>query len=489
MKKWIFIIASIFVTAGGMAQGNVQRYSLQEVIGMAQSNSPDAVAARNSYRAAYWNYRNYKASNLPSVNLSSSPYINRTTSYVTNSDGSEAYVKQNYLKTDLNLDITQNIWFTGGTLQLCSSLKRLDLLETNTTTYNAQPLYLTYSQELFGYNSLKWNRRIEPVCYREARKQFAETMELVAAQAANYYFGLLSAQTDLEIANANLAAADTLYRFALGRYNIGTITENELLQLEVGKLNEENNVLNAEISVDNAADNLRSYLNLPKGCEIGVATDGNIPQFEVPVADALALAMENSPEMESMHRLLLQSDSDLAYAKANRGLRADIYFQLGLSQIGEDISESYKGLLNEQYLSIGLKIPILDWGKGRGKVKVARSNLELTKTRIDQNMTAFEQNVSLVVKQFNLQWRKVSIAEKTMLRAARRYEVSKQLYVSGKSTILDLNAAISEKDNAYRSYIGSLSTYWRLYYTLRSLTGYDFERNILLEYAYEDIEK
>ena len=52
-------------------------------------------------------------------------------------------------------------------------------------------------------------------------------------------------------------------------------------------------------------------------------------------------------------------------------------------------------------------------------------------------------------------------------------------YLLGKSTILDLNAAIAEKDNSRRAYIAALYNYWSLYYTLRSMTLYDFERNTM----------
>lgn len=471
-----------------MAQEEKRTLTLSEVVEMAQSQSPDAVAARNTYKSAYWTYRNYRADNLPMLSLGSNPYLNRTTDYVTLGDGSVSYVRQNNVKTDLSLNVTQNVWFTGGTFQVSSTARRLDLLGTNNTTYNVQPLYLTYQQSL-GYNSLKWDRRIEPVRFREARKQYAETMELVAAQASRYFFDLASAQTNLEIALTNQAAADTLYRFALGRYHIGTITENELLQLEVNKLNEETNVLSAQISVDDAMDNLRSYLNIKNAATLAVVTDDNVPQFTVPLAEAMALAIENNPDIESMKRQRIQSESNLAYAKANAGLKANIYLQLGLAQTGDDFRQSYNELLDEQYVSVSLSLPILDWGKGRGQVRVARSNLELTNTRMDQSMLAFEQNVQLVVKQFNIQARRVDIAHRTMETAAHRYDVARQLYVMGKSTILDLNSAISEKDSAYRSYVSSLANYWTLYYTLRSLTRYDFEHNQMLEYSYNDIEK
>ena len=50
----------------------------------------------------------------------------------------------------------------------------------------------------------------------------------------------------------------------------------------------------------------------------------------------------------------------------------------------------------------------------------------------------------------------------------------------GKSTILDLNAATTEKDTARRNYIAALRNYWTLYYGLRSMTQYDFQRNLPL---------
>jgi outer membrane protein TolC len=55
-----------------------------------------------------------------------------------------------------------------------------------------------------------------------------------------------------------------------------------------------------------------------------------------------------------------------------------------------------------------------------------------------------------------------------------------RLYIMGESSLLDLNDAISERNNARRSYLSAMSTYWSLYYTLRSMTGYDFYTNTKL---------
>ena len=63
-----------------------------------------------------------------------------------------------------------------------SSLSRLDEFERNTTSYSSTPITIGYQQSLFGYNYLKWDRRIDPLKYKEAQKNYNEAMELVAAR-------------------------------------------------------------------------------------------------------------------------------------------------------------------------------------------------------------------------------------------------------------------------------------------------------------------
>ena len=48
-----------------------------------------------------------------------------------------------------------------------------------------------------------------------------------------------------------------------------------------------------------------------------------------------------------------------------------------------------------------------------------------------------------------------------------------------------VSTAIAEKDNSRRAYIAALYNYWNLYYGLRSLTGYDFEKMIPITEDYE----
>ena len=398
MHRNIFLLLITFsLMSSAVAQEHTLELTLEETIEQARQQSPDAQNARHSFRSAYWNYKYYCANYLPTLKLTSNPYLDRAINKVTQSDGNVKFIEQNLLSTDLTLSLTQNVPWTGGTFFIETAAQRLDLFSSDTYSWQTSPVNIGYSQSLFGYNSLKWDRRIEPIRYREAKKTYVETLELVAANATEKFFNLAKAQSNYEIANANYANADTLYIYAQGRYNIGTISENEMLQLELNKLTEETNCMNAD-----------------------------------------------------------------------------------------KLKDAYRNPLDQQYVSLGITLPILDWGRGRGQVRVARSNRDLVYTQVEQDKTDFDLNVRKLVKQFNLQAQRVNIAARTDHTAQRRAEVARKLYLLGKSSVLDLNASITEKDTARRSYITALYNYWSLYYTLRSITLYDFEKERPLA---EDLER
>lgn len=460
--------------------------TLQQTIRHAQEQSPDAQSARHSFRSSYWNYRYYRANYLPNLTLTSNPYLDRAINKVTLGDGSVKFVEQNLLASDLTLSLTQNVPWTGGTFFVETSAQRIDLFSDNSHSYQTSPVNIGYRQSLFGHNSLKWDRRIEPVRYREARKRYVETLELVAAAATQKFFALATAQSNYEIACTNYANADTLYIYARGRYDIGTISENEMLQLEINKLTEETNRMNARIEVDNAMQALRSYLGIQQDVELKVRIEDFVPDLQIDLNEALMLAAQNSPDIENMQRRRLESESAVSQARANAGLKADIYLRFGLTQTADRWKNAWRNPMDQQYVSLSVSLPILDWGRGKGQVRVAKSNRDLVQTQVEQDKTDFDLNIRKLVKQFNLQAQRVHIAARTDTTAQRRADVARRLYLLGQSTILDLNASITEKDSARRNYVTALYDYWSLYYTLRSLTLYDFGQGRLLE---EDLER
>lgn len=464
--------------SGQQPESDTLYLSLQEAIELAQKQSLDILAARHSFRSSYWNYCYYKANYYPSLTFSSTPNFNHSINTITLPDGTSQFIPQNQLTTNAVFTLNQNIPFTGGNLFLQTSLTRLDILDDDAHFYKSTPLLIGYQQSLFGYNQLKWDQKIEPIRYESAKKKYVEALESVGYQTIVRFFNLASAQTNLTISEINFANADTLYRFARGRYEIGTITENDMLQLEISKLSEENNRLNEQLNAASCMQDLRSYLGIKENRPVVVVIEKSIPVSFIPTAEALSHALTSSSDMLYLEELRLMSESEVAFAKSERGIKADLYMQFGLEQTSTEIEAVYRSPRSQQHIEVGIRLPILDWGRGKGRVQVAKSKRDMVMAEIEQTQNNFEMNIIRYINQFNLKSKQLKVVEQMDETANKRSEVARRLYLLGKSNLLDLNASIAEKDMAKRNYINTLCSYWTLYYTIRRYTLYDFEQNI-----------
>ncbi|MEZ5070538.1 MAG: TolC family protein [Bacteroidales bacterium] len=497
MSRIMQRIALFFLLSGllvnGMAQDVVSEekkvLSLNEVIDLAHEQSLMALLSRHRLRQSYWEFRTYKASTLPGLTLNTTlPNLRNTMESVTQPDGSEKFVSTSNMQTGLDLQMIQNVTFTGGRIFVSSELQRNDNFgDDPPTTYLAYPVTVGFMQPINGYNEFKWQKQIEPMKYEEAKLTYINSMEEVSQRAVNYFFDLALAQINLEIARKNYANNDTLYQIATGRYQLGTIAENELLQMELSYLNAGAALNESTIDLELRRSRLRSFLGFNDRVSVELVMPRDIPAMEVDFARVLAEAKANNPEILNMERQLLEARQAVAEARSQRGLQADLFAQVGLSQYAQDLPLAYQNPNNQQRVEVGIQVPILDWGQGRGRYRMAQSAEEVVKTNVGQTQIEFNENVFLQVMQFNLQDDQVRIAAKADTIADLRYEVSKQRFLIGKIDVLDLNVALEEKDVARRGYVEALRNYWDYFYNLRAMTLYDWQKDIKLSEDFDEL--
>jgi outer membrane protein TolC len=115
-------------------------------------------------------------------------------------------------------------------------------------------------------------------------------------------------------------------------------------------------------------------------------------------------------------------------------------------------------------------------------MQTALANMRLNEYVISQEEQNFEQEILTQVRQFDVLRSQLEITRKSDEVAQERYEVAQDRYLIGKIDITNLNIALTEKDNAKRSYINALRSFWTAYYDLRRLTLFDFvERQLLYD--------
>lgn len=449
--------------------------TLDEAILRARSNSVEAATVLDELRSAYWEYRSYKADLLPELTFRGTvPSYRKQYGTYMNSDGSYTFVPNDYLQLNGELGLTQNIWLTGGSLSLITSLDYLRQLSgTPYNRYMSVPVALTLNQPIFAANAIKWNRRIEPVRYKEAKAAFLSATEDVALSAINYYFSLLMAVENMRIAEQNQQNAAKLYEVAREKRNMGQISKNDLLQMELNLVDAESSLTDSKSEWRAAMFRLTTFLNLPEGTQITPEVPEEIPQSEVSYEAAYKKALENNKFAHNQARR--QLEADYAVARAKGDLRQiNLFAQIGYTGTSHNASGAYSALRDNQVVEIGFEIPLVDWGKRRGKVKVAESNRKVTESRLRQEAQTFAQDIFILVERYANQRRQLELATQSDRIAATRYTANYQTYLIGQISTLDLNDSQVKKDEARRNYVNELYLYWVYHYQIRSLTLWDF---------------
>ena len=492
MKRIITLAIAIGTTLSLLAEtaSRIRPITLDEAITLARVQSVNAAVALNELKTAYWEYRTFRADLLPEVNFSATlPSYAKSYNSYQQSDGSYTFVRNNYLQMAGEISIDQNIWFTGGTLSLNSALDFMKQLDgTIYERYMSVPVALTLNQPIFGTNTFKWDRRIEPVRYAEAKANFLSETEEVTLTTINYFFNLLLAKENVGIAKQNLENAEKLYEVAKAKRRMGQISENDVLQLKLNVLNAQSSLTDYESALKSNMFQLRSFLALGEDEVLEPLLPEGIPTMLVNYQDALDKALANNSFAHNIRRRQLEADYEVAKAKGNLR-QINLFAQVGFTGTDQTFNGAYHPLKDNQIVEVGVKIPILDWGKRRGKVKVAQSNREVVQSRLRQETMDFNQNLFILVEQFNNQRAQLEIADEADQIAQQRYKTNVETFMIGRISTLDLNDAQVSKDEARQKHISELFYYWYYYYQLRSLTLWDFEKNTNIDADFEKIIK
>jgi len=484
--KYIFLsIFSVSLFSLNPKAQEKQFLTLDDVIEIASKQSLDAFRNQNMYLASYWEFRYFKAERLPTLSFDATPFdYNRSMQKVYNYDENrDEYKSREDLSSEVALLLNQNVGLTGGRIFARSELNLTEKLgDDRISSYSSTPFSVGYTQNINGYNNLKWTARIEPLKFDRAKKDFIQSKERLAIKATRLFFDLVDAQIEVNIATTNLANADTLYKIGTGRFQVGTVTQDELLNLELGFMNAQLALTRANIGLERAQAQLNSFLGYNKNIKIECVVPVELPEIQINTDDAVMAAFENNPEIIQQQQRLIEEDRKVKQAKSQTGISGDVYALYGLNQNAEELGMVYRDPLDRQRLQLGVNIPVLDWGRRKGRLAMAQSNREVVRISINQEKIDFEQNVVMNVMEFNLQADQVLSRAKADTIAQMGYDVTQQRFLIGRVDVTKLNLARNDQETARRAYINALRTYWNYYYTIRQLTLFDFEkRNTLSE--------
>jgi outer membrane protein TolC len=449
-----------FITHG---QHNLQGYIVQAT----QSSLP-AQQSQTAFQLAQAHFKTFQLTNKPSLSAYGNiPSYNKDNYAVTQPDGNIRFLPRSQNYSNAGIGFTQPIGLTGGSLSVNTDLYRFDNFTAHTKQYNGTPVFVRLSQPLFQYNAYKWDKQTAPLRLQEAEQTYKAAQLQTEYEVCRLFFTVLAAQEDEKLATANLENSNTNLAIERRRVQLGVSTEDKVLGLEVQQINSQQQQTTALLNIRKAFLELYNYIN---------STDTGIKKLQLPevlpepVPDKKTIighAKKNLPQYIAFQRKRKETEAKLSQAKM-QGRQIDLSASYGLNNVAADIPAIYKNPQDQQRFSIGFTIPIAEWGKRKNSLSVAKLQQEQMEISIKQEEAKLLLDIAVLVDELPVLRNNISQSLALDTLSQKRFVITNRLFQSGKASLLELQAAQSEKDNARRNYIVSLQRFWEGWYLLRA---------------------
>ncbi|HEV8232957.1 MAG TPA: TolC family protein, partial [Gemmatimonadaceae bacterium] len=419
--------------------------TLANAVDLAQRQGLSAEASRDALVEARARNAAFNARLLPRVALSSqAANYNHAFVPVPQADGSTAFRSQSQNQSSMGLVVSQPLPWLGSTLSVGSYLSRLDATvpiangQTTSRTYHSTPFLISLTQDLLKPRTVLWDSRAQDLRANLAERQYVESREDLAINTASAFFDYYAATVALRNATSNVAVNDTLYTLNKGRFEVGKIGENDLLQSELQLLRARASLDGAKLERARSESALRRLINVQGTDTLVVVPPQDVPTIDVDPDLAVSEALRNSSVSEQALLDSVVARRGVTEARLLNGFGATISAGYGVNQTSPLFGLAYAAPLPQQSLLVQVEMPIFQWGGGRADVQAARAEQARVSSSSRARREQTAEDARYAALQLTQSQRMLLIAAKADTVAQKRFEVAKNRYVIGKIGVSDL---------------------------------------------------
>lgn len=450
--------------------------TLQQAIALAQERGLAARAVLATRDAARYRDRAFYSRLLPQLSLGgTTPAYNRAIIPVLQPDGTTLFKPQNQTDASLRATLSQKLPLTGGDFFVSSSLARVSVSGQNTFhSWSSTPVSFGLRQDLLRPNATAWDRREQPLRSELAERTYLEAREDIALNTSTLFFDVYAARVAVANQIKNVSVNDTLFTLNKGRFEVGKIGENDLLQSELALLRARTFLDGARLEAERAAAALRLALNLPVNAPLEISVSATVPEFDPDTTRAVNEALRNRASMSDVALQDVQARRRVTEARLSNWLGASVSASYGFNATAPDASQVYSNLLNAQQFTVSVSLPLWQWGAHHEGVKAAEADRLRATTLAQSTVQQTAQDAHFAALQLSQARRTVALSAKADTVAGKRFEVALNRYSISRISIDNLYIAQNEKDQAVTAFVQALRGYWQAYYRLRRTTLFDF---------------
>ena len=466
-RKTIITLFSIFCLAWFMqAQSEEQNLSLSldDCIAKALKNNLGVAIAVLGPEISEIAVRQANEKFIPSLSFNAGKQDTNQASYSwLDSRGSLNSSKNDTYSTQ----ISQLIPF-GGNLSVSLSNSKYDTNRTGTTInprFSSQ-LRFNFTQPLLRDFGLKMTRR--EIIVAKNQLQMSETDLQQSLQNTVYsveeaYWNLVYAIENLKVNQQSLKLAEDLLEKNRRGVEVGTYAPIEIVTAQAQVASREAEILAAEVQVRNMEDRLKNIINLAAdtpGSGIVRIIPKDSPSYEqkeISLDEALAIAMENRPDLMSSRIGLKNTEIDLDFAKNQTlpelslqasywspGVSGDqliyppgIPFGDPIDVIPGGVGDSFKDVFGFKYknwsIDLTLNVPLSNF---LSKAALARAKVNLEQARLqlkNQEQTIFT-DLKIAVRNVETNFKRIQALKIARELAEKQLEAEEEKLKVGLTT-------------------------------------------------------
>ena len=274
----------------------------------------------------------------------------------------------------------------------------------------------------------------------------------------------------------NLQTTDTLYAIAREKSAILMVTMAELRSLELQRINAANALAMARTAEEEARTRLASFLKLDE--EGLAAMPLQFPQepraVSLTVADAIRLALANSPAYQHQMAEVMESRHQEQKAQKEKGVNVSLDVNVGMQQVDPVIGRAFRDQRLYALGAVTLSVPLMDHGAAKSRHAAAQAWVEREESALDEAERRLSEDVTTTLHNINIYRQLLEQTTQAVAMADEVFELNADNYANGLCDINTYTLAQSRRDEANNQYLSALEKYWTTYYHLLTLTGTDF---------------
>lgn len=499
MKRIILaLLIPIIHSAALFAQEEITyELTLEESIEVAKGKSLKMLRLEQSLKRAEYNLQSVNRSLKTHIDLDLTvPEFYDRISVQEDSSGI-SYYRAKQIRYEGNLIINQplptdgSIYVQNSLLSVDDRVRNLRSTSTRTKFGFTQPL-----NSFYGYNKIRSTLKRAKLAHEQSSKSLKrEELNLIYDVSRSYY-NLLSLQESAAIALLDLERQTDAQEIAKNKFAAGLIREVDALQMEVDLAEAQNNYDIALLNTSSAVNSFKELLGISLNDSINLKTDLSYNKVIIDRDLAVKYALENRLEIREKEIEYELQKLNIKQQKADGMIKTSLdafYEQTGyvgdvknmprrdfFSSIGKSY-DRYSEIPSSYGIGFTVRIPILDWGENKSRVRAAKAQLQEIEYSREETRRGIETEVMNLVASINSNLKRLQLLEKNVTVAEKSFDITRQRYTDGD---IDSQALALERNRLNNAYTSRLSAYINYQLSLADLmrkTFFDFQKQELIQ--------